>query len=233
MTVPHRLGLTTAITNLPRLDPDVALVRQFRATGDPRVFETLFRKYQGPVFHLVSRMTAGEDAYDVTQDVFVRALRALPLFKGDSKFRTWLYAIARNTCLNHLRDSRVQRGHEGYSLDDDGESGEGGSGPEPSDPQADVGRIAEQRELQGIVDKTLAALSPEQRLLITLRDLEGLSYEEIAEITELSVSNVKSKLHRARLAFKTRFAPFLALVGPDSEIQRWTAKSKDNDEGKY
>lgn len=216
MTAPHRLGLTTAITNLPRLDPDVALVRQFRATGDARVFEALFRKYQGPVFHLVSRMTAGEDAYDVTQDVFVRALRALPSFKGDSKFRTWLYTIARNTCLNHLRDSRAQRGREGYSLDDDGPIGEGPAGPEPADPQADVGRIAEQRELQSIVDKTLAALSPEQRLLITLRDLEGLSYEEIAEITDISQPNVKSRLHRARLAFKARFAPHLGLVGPDS-----------------
>ena len=217
MTAPHRFRLTTAITNLPRLDPDVALVRQFRATGDPRVFETLFRKYQGPVFHLVSRMTAGEDAYDVMQDVFVRALGALGSFKGDSKFRTWLYTIARNTCLNHLRDRQVQRGREGYSLDDDGEAGEGRGGPELSDPQADVGRIAEQRALQGLVDKTLAALSPEQRLLITLRDLEGLSYEEIAEIADLSVSNVKSKLHRARLAFKTRFEPFLGMVGPDSE----------------
>ncbi len=219
MTAPHRLGLTTAITNLPRLDPDVALVRQFRATGDSRVFEALFRKYQGPVFHLVSRMTAGEDAYDVTQEVFVRALRALPSFKGDSKFRTWLYAIARNACLNHLRDSKAQRDREGYSLDDDGEAGEGHAGPEPSDPQADVGRIVEQRELQGIVDRTLASLSPEQRLLITLRDLEGLSYEEIAEITDISLPNVKSRLHRARLAFKTRFEPFLGMVGPDSVLQ--------------
>ncbi len=215
MIAPHRIGLTTAITNLPRLDPDVALVRQFRATGDPRVFEALFRKYQGPVFHLVSRMTAGEDAYDVTQEVFVRVLSALGSFKGDSKFRTWLYTIARNTCLNHLRDRKAQRGREGFSLDDAGDPEDGRVAWEPADPQADIGRIVEQRELQGLVDKTLASLSPEQRLLITLRDLEGLSYEEIAEITELSLVNVRSKLHRARVAFKTRFAPHAALMGPD------------------
>ena len=96
--------LTTTITTLPRLDPDVALVRQFRATGDSRLFEALFRKYQTPVFHLVHRMVNGEDAYDLTQEVFYRALRALPTFKGDSKFSTWLFTITKNVCLNHLRD---------------------------------------------------------------------------------------------------------------------------------
>ena len=71
------------------------------------------------------------------------------------------------------------------------------------------------RELQRIVDRVLADLTPEQRLLITLRDLQGLSYEEVAEIMELSLVNVKSKLHRARLAFKIRFQPYLALVSPE------------------
>ena len=91
---------------LPRLDPDVALVRQFRATGNPALFEALFKKYQTPIFHLVCRMVNGEDAYDLTQDVFFRALRSLAAFKGDCKFRTWLYTIAKNTCLNHLREDK-------------------------------------------------------------------------------------------------------------------------------
>src|SRR5271157_3713244 len=101
-----RSRLTTAITNLPRLDPDFALARQFRATGDPAVFEQLFRKYQNPVFQLVYRMVDGEEAHDLTQEVFYKALRSLGSFKGDCKFRTWLYTIARNTCLNHLRECR-------------------------------------------------------------------------------------------------------------------------------
>ena len=213
MTHARRTGLLTAMTTLPRLDPDVALVRQFRATGDARVFEKLFRKYQGPVFHLVSRMTGGEDAYDLTQDVFVRALRSLHLFAGDSKFRTWLYTIARNTCLNHLRDDRARAAAQGYSLDEDAGPDDAGGGPEPSDPAADVPRLVETRQLQQAVDGTLVRLSPEQRLLITLRDLEGLSYEEIGDITEMSLVNVKSRLHRARLAFRRAFAPHLELVG--------------------
>ena len=210
------LRLAAPVTTLPRLDPDLALVRQFRTTGDPRVFETLFRRYQTPVFSLVSRMTGGEDAYDLTQDVFLRALKALPTFKGDSKFRTWLYTIARNTCLNHLRDKRMHAGTEAYSLDADTDAGELG-GPDVPDPAADVERQVEGRELQAVVEQTLLLLSPEQRLLLTLRDLEGLAYEEIAQITDLSLVNVKSKLHRARLAFKARFAPHLEWVNTDAE----------------
>src|ERR1700691_986206 len=98
--------LSTPITSLPRLDPDLALVRQFRATGNPALFETLFRKYQTPIFHLVCRMVNGEDAYDLTQEVFYRALRALPNFKGDCKFSTWLYTIGIYTCLNHVLGDR-------------------------------------------------------------------------------------------------------------------------------
>jgi len=198
---------------LPRLDPDVALVRQFRATGDPALFETLFRKYQSPVFSLVFRMVNGEDAYDLTQEVFFRAMRSLSAFRGDCKFSTWLFGIAKNICLNHLREMRKREDTEEYSLDNEGETG----GPEPPVPGPDVGRVVETRELQRVVDGVLASLPPEQRLLITLRDLEGLSYEEISAITEMSLVNVKSKLHRARLAFKAKFEPYLDWVKPESD----------------
>ncbi len=191
------------VSFLPRLDPDVALVRQFRATGNPRLFETLFKKYQTPIFHLVCRMVHGEDAYDLTQEVFYRALRALPTFKGDCKFSTWLYTIARHVCLNHLRESKKRDAQE--ELEEDTPS-------EPADARMDVARIAETRELQRVVDNVLALLTDEQRLLLVLRDFEQLSYEEIGEITDLSLVNVKSKLHRARLAFKGKFTPYLALI---------------------
>ncbi len=200
------------LTALPRLDPDLALVRQFRATANPAVFEILFRKYQTTVFSFVSRMVNGEEAYDLTQEVFVRALRSLPSFNGDCKFRTWLLTIARNVCLNHLRDRKLRLGLEAGSLDEEPDAP--GFVPEVPDPAADIARIVEVREMQRVVDKVLAQLTDEQRLLITLRDLQGLSYEEIEQIMELSRVNVKSKLHRARLAFKAKFEPYLSLVSP-------------------
>ena len=206
------------LTALPRLDPDLALVRQFRATGSPAVFEILFRKYQTTVFSFVSRMVNGEDAYDLTQEVFVRALRSLPSFTGGCKFRTWLLTIARNVCLNHLRDRRLRLGLEAGSLDEAPDTP--GFVGDPADPAADIARIAETvRELQRLVDRVLALLTDEQRLLITLRDLQGLSYEEIEQIMDLSLVNVKSKLHRARLAFKTKFQPYLAEIGPDLGLE--------------
>ncbi|MGI4787620.1 MAG: RNA polymerase sigma factor [Janthinobacterium lividum] len=215
MTLDRRLPWNT-LSALPRLDPDLALVRQFRATANPAVFEILFRKYQTPFFSFVSRMVNGEDAYDLTQEVFVRALRSLPSFKGDCKFQTWLLTIARNVCLNHLRDRRTRLGVEAGSLDEEPETP--GFIPEPSDPAADIAKIVEVRELQRIVDRVLAKLTDEQRLLITLRDLQGFSYEEIEQIMDLSPVNVKSKLHRARLAFKAKFEPYLAQVSTEIEM---------------
>ena len=104
---------------------------------------------------------------------------------------------------------------------DDEESGR----PEPAAPGPDVARIAETRELQRVVDVVLAQLTDEQRLLLILRDFEQLSYEEIGEIMGMSLVSVKSKLHRARLAFKAKFAPYLALVDMDAG-QTQTQQSK-------
>ncbi len=229
MPLTRRPHLSTTITTLPRLDPDTALVRQFQATGDARVFERLFRKYERPVFSLVSRMTGGEDAYDLTQDVFVRVLKALPEFRGDSQFRTWLYAIARHACLNHLRERRGRAQWEAPSRDA-GTDDEGNSVTlDPPDPLADVPRIAELNELQRAVEATLARLPAEQRMLLTLRDLQGLSYEELTQVCEMSLSNVKSKLHRARLAFREQFAPFASLLPGEPTAADWKMPGKRED----
>jgi RNA polymerase sigma-70 factor (ECF subfamily) len=189
----------------PRADPDLLLVRQ-HLSGDPKAFETLFRKYQTPIYNMVARMVRGEDANDITQDVFIKALRALKSFRGDSKFSTWLYTIARHTCLNHLRHKAV--------LDEESlqEQQEEHPGNEPVDHDMNVVRMAETRELQKVVDEVLATMPAEARLLLILRDFEQLSYDEISQVTELSIVNVKSKIHRARQAFKKRFQPYLELL---------------------
>ncbi len=186
-------------------DPDLLLVRRHLA-GDERAFEQLFRKYQTPIFSLITRMVRGEEAYDLTQDVFLKALRALPTFRGDSKFSTWLFTIARHTSLNYIR-------HRGVLTEESlEEEQEEHPGSEPIDATVNVSRMCETRELQRAVDAVLATLPSEARLLLILRDFEQMSYDEISQVTELSIVNVKSKIHRARLVFKKRFAPYIEML---------------------
>jgi len=189
----------------PSADPDALLVRRHLA-GDSAAFEALFRKYQTPIFNLVTRMVRGEDAYDITQDVFLKALKALKTFRGDAKFSTWLYTIARHTCLNYLRHKAV--------IDEESMEGREEDNPatELVDGNINVARASETRELQRAVDAILATLPHEARLLLILRDFEQLSYDEISQVTELSIVNVKSKIHRARQVFKKRFTPYLELI---------------------
>ena len=191
--------------NLGRVDPDANLIRQHLA-GDPKAFEALFRKYQTPIFNLVTRMVRGEDAYDLTQDVFLKALKALKGFRGDAKFSTWLFTIARHTCLNHIRHKNVI---EEDSLE---ESTEENPGSEPMDRSANIAKLSEVRELQRVVDEILSQMPAEARMMLILRDFEQLSYDEISQVTQLSIVNVKSKIHRARQSFKKRFTPYLELL---------------------
>lgn len=187
------------------LDPDVLLIRR-HLSGDARAFEMLFRKYQTPIFNLVTRMVHGEEAYDLTQDVFLKALRSLPQFRGESKFSTWLFTIARHTCLNYIRHKNV------VGVDSLEEQQDDHPGNEPTDATMNVGRLCETRELQRVVDGVLATMPPEARLLLILRDFEQMSYDEISQVTELTIVNVKSKIHRARMAFKKRFAPYIEMI---------------------
>lgn len=194
----------------PAIDTDATLVRRYKATGEKAAFESLFRKYQGPIFALVNRMVGKEDAYDITQDIFLRALRSLGSFRGDCSFRTWLYTIARHVCYNHCRDlKRKNQLEEPLTADPDGEDETMDDLP---DPFLNVEKIAETKELQRAAGVVLSRMNSEQRLLITLRDFDGLSYEEIGQITELPLSAVKSKLHRARMAFKKSFQPYMDLL---------------------
>lgn len=189
-------------------DTDFALVREY-LNGDAHAFETLFKKYQTPMFNFVSRMVRGEDAYDLTQDVFCNALRSITSFRGDSKFSTWLYSIARNVCLNRIR-SRATKCEDSldeiYEINPSVEIAD--SGPSPQS-------IVEKHEIQHLVDSVLETLSPDQRLMILLRDFEQLSYEEIGEITGASLPNVKSRIHRARLAFKDKFKRYIPMIRED------------------
>ncbi|MFM7323302.1 MAG: RNA polymerase sigma factor [Armatimonadota bacterium] len=174
--------------------------------GDETAFEAIFRKYQTPVFNVVHRMVRGESAYDLTQEVFLKAYRSLRGFRGESKLSTWLFTIARHTCLNHLRHLKVL---PETSLDTDLEEG---GGWEPIDGGLPVDRIPELRELQDAVDRVLSTLPPGARLMLILRDFEQLSYDDISRVTEVSIANVKSRIHRARQLFRKRFEPWMELI---------------------
>ncbi|HEY3332050.1 MAG TPA: sigma-70 family RNA polymerase sigma factor [Capsulimonadaceae bacterium] len=192
------------------VDTDAVLVRKYRATGDRTAFEALYKKYQGPIFALVHRMVGNEDAYDITQEVFVKVLKALGTFRGESSFRTWIYTIARNVCYNHCRDlKRKNSFEEPFGTNSDGDDETADCLP---DPHLSVEKITETKELQRVAGVVLATLSPEQRMLISLRDFDGMSYEEIGQIMDLSLANVKSKIHRSRMAFKQAFQPYMDIL---------------------
>jgi RNA polymerase sigma-70 factor, ECF subfamily len=212
MLQPSRVAVGRPASS-PLIDSDGVLLRRYRTRGDRDAFEALFRKYQGPIYGLVVRLVGSEDAYDLTQEVFLRVLRSLHSFRGDCTFRTWLYTVARHVCYNHCRDEKRRQAIEG--LFGGGEDGEESAEQQIPDTQMSVERIVETQELQRVVASILDSMTVEQRLLITLRDFEGMSYEEMTQITELSLVNVKSKLHRARLAFKTKFDPYWRALQDD------------------
>ncbi len=165
------------------------------AQGDQEAFASLVRQYENKVYHLALRMCGNrEDALDVAQEAFLSAWKGLPSFRGEAGFSTWLYRLASNAAVDHLRRARRQR--EGPSLD----SGEAGldvpdTGPGPQE-------AAEATELRSAVAAGLGALSEDHRQVLVLREIQGLSYEEIAGILALDLGTVKSRIARARGALR-------------------------------
>lgn len=186
---------------LASIDEDLLLVRRC-VDGDTLAFEKLYHKYLRLVYSVVYRMVPTEEAHDLTQEVFVRAFRNIQSFRGESSFRAWLLRIAHNLCCNRLRDLKRQQTE---SLEEMANREGGGYEPVSNeDLQAQV----ERGDLQRKVREVLARLPEDYRTVIVLRDFEQLSYEEISQITGITIANVKSRLHRARLAFKRLFEPY-------------------------
>jgi RNA polymerase sigma-70 factor, ECF subfamily len=169
---------------------------------DEAAFNELVRRHQGPVFRLLERMLGNSaEAEDVAQDVFVSAFKAIDGFRGDSALGTWLYRIAANHGKNRLK-YLARRGKTGVrELDEQAAAVSAAADARPITPVEQV----ESQEAQGHLQQAFASLDEEQRLLLSLRDMENMSYEEIRQVTELPIGTVKSKLHRARLALHERF----------------------------
>jgi RNA polymerase sigma-70 factor (ECF subfamily) len=169
---------------------------------DEAAFNELVRRHQGPVFRLLERMLGNAaEAEDVAQDVFVSAFKAIDGFRGDSALGTWLYRIAANHGKNRLK-YLARRGKTGVrELDEQTAAVSAAADARPITPVEQV----ESQEAHGHLQQAFASLDEEQRLLLSLRDMENMSYEEIRQVTELPIGTVKSKLHRARLALHERF----------------------------
>lgn len=171
--------------------------------GDQSAFEQLLDRYQKPVYHQALRLVGNpEDAADVTQEVFIKVWKHLPSFRGESGFSTWLYKLTDNTAIDLIRREKKRQGDSSL---DDAES----AAFFPADPSPTPHQAAEQAELKQAVAEGLRQLSEEHRRVLVLREINGLSYEEIGDILGLSPGTVKSRLARARISL----AKFLRKTG--------------------
>jgi RNA polymerase sigma-70 factor (ECF subfamily) len=199
-------------------DADALLVARVKQ-GDVRAFEMLVVKYRRRIERLVSRMVRDPDlVQDVAQETFIRAYRALPQFRGESAFYTWLYRIAVNTAKKVLAERRRDPLIPESALhggDDSDETSR--TETELSDGETPEALLAS-KEIAAAVNAAIEALSEDLRQAITLREIEGLSYEDIAEVMNCPIGTVRSRIFRAREAIAARLRPLLDTRAGD---RRW------------
>lgn len=166
---------------------------------EPEAFERLVLTYQHRVFSVALRMLGDRgEAEEAAQEVFLRVHRSIRDFRGDAKLSTWLYAITSRLCLTRLKSpARTRRAGVAVL----GQVADGHPSP---------GASAEASQLESALRRAIAELPDEQRIVVVLRDLHGLAYEEIAAALELPLGTVRSRLHRARMELKARLEPFVS-----------------------
>ncbi len=194
-----------------------AAVIQAVLDGDVNAYEALVKEYEKNVYNLALRMTGNsEDAYDMSQEAFIKAYNSLSSFRGESKFSVWLYRIVSNVCLDFLR-SRNRKPTLSLSVeDDDGDEVEMDIADESQSPE----QLLDRALTRDAVRRGLAALPPEHREILLLREIQGLSYEEIAETLGLEEGTVKSRIFRAR----KKLCSFLI---KDGNIPEFVSSSKE------
>ncbi len=168
--------------------------------GDSKAFELLIEAHFKNIYNIAYRIAGNpDDASDMTQEVMIKLFRNINSFGGNSKFSTWVYRVATNTCLDELKKLRR---HSAYSINSEIDTGEGEFLYEVEDTSPTPDLEVERGELSDMVAKAITALNPEHRAIITLRDIQEFSYEEIANILNISEGTVKSRISRARMQLK-------------------------------
>jgi len=188
-------------------DADVAIVRQVQA-GDVAAFDRLILKYRERVFGIIYNMTSNrEDAADLTQDAFIKAFQSIHRFGGQSSFFTWLYRIAVNSTLSHLRKARIR---SFFSLERvDADEPVSKEIIEALTDRTGAERDSYVRELQEKLNDAMQKLSIKHRTVVTLFEIDGLGHQEIAEVMDCSIGTVRSRLHYAKQLLQAELQPYI------------------------
>ena len=188
-------------------DSDLAIVRRVQE-GDVAAFDQLVLKYRGRVYGVVYNMTSNrEDASDLTQDAFIKSFQSINRFQGQSAFFTWLYRIAVNSTLTHLRKNRLRTFFSFEKINEDDKVSAEVIAALTDNTGADQETFA--RELQEKLNEAMQKLSIRHRTVITLFEIDGLGHQEIAEIMNCSVGTVRSRLHYAKQLLQAELQPYI------------------------
>ncbi len=202
------------MTELTKENQDKVLIRRAKQ-GDLSAFEELVLRHEKMVYNVALRMmNHSEDAKDLSQEVFLKAYRSIQNFDERSAFSTWLYRITTNTCIDEMRR---RKGKHSYSLEEELESEDGSMQRQIADSGDTPEESLLREEKKDEILRALDTLSAEHKAAILLRDVRGLSYEEISEIMELPLGTVKSRISRARSQLKTEI---LKIRERNGEISR-------------
>lgn len=169
---------------------------QSAQAGNALAFEQLIAEHQKRIFSIAYRIAGNsEDASDMAQEVLIKIFRSLKNFRGDSKFSTWLYRVATTTCLD---EQKKQRRHTAYSLDQTLEAEDGNITTEPVDTGPTPEESLERKAMHQAIHQAIGKLKKDHQKVILLREVQGMSYEEIATVLNCSEGTVKSRINRAR-----------------------------------
>ncbi|MCI0342981.1 MAG: sigma-70 family RNA polymerase sigma factor [Planctomycetales bacterium] len=203
-------------------DPDAELVAR-AARRDPEAFDALVLRHQDRIYSALLRLLGdAEAARDAAQETFLKAWQALPRFEQRAMFSTWIYRIAINVSLSRRRSDRAHPDRKALPLetgsDPEGEEAEPRRIPEPVSRDGNPGAALEGEEARQAVTRAIAALDPDFRTTIVMRDIQGLSYEEIAETLGIPVGTVRSRIHRGREMLREALAPFVSGAPPSGTL---------------